>query len=75
MLIDGWSHYGNTLQKDQQYHADDVFDVMLTLADVLMPITQGVKSKKKELLKPTNASTVTSPTNRNPSFVSSVSMC
>jgi hypothetical protein len=44
--------YGNTLQEDQQCHADDVFDAMLTLADGLIPITRGVKSKKKELLKP-----------------------
>jgi hypothetical protein len=51
MLIADWSHYGNTLLKHQRSHADDVFDAMLTLADGLMPITQG-KSKKKEILKP-----------------------
>jgi hypothetical protein len=41
MLIADWSHYGNTLQKQQHSHADDVFDAMLTLADGLMPIIQG----------------------------------
>jgi hypothetical protein len=46
MLIDGWSHYGNTLQKEQQHYADDVFYAMLTLADGLMPITKGRKVRK-----------------------------
>jgi hypothetical protein len=47
MLIADWSHYGNTLQKQQHSHADDVFDAMLTLADGLMPTTQGWKVRKR----------------------------
>jgi hypothetical protein len=35
--------YGNTLQKDQRSHADDVFDAMLTLADGLVQLPMGEK--------------------------------